>query len=117
MDNGAWTGGVGLAPAQAWAATRTDRAPLVPLDLEALRDQTVFNPRLPVVVDVDRPYQVDLVLLVAPNHVGGTHIARIDEVLRGQKVLLCQRLLDRQQLRDIGGRGNRGGDLDEQVRQ
>jgi hypothetical protein len=43
----------------AWA----DRSAVVPVDLETLGDQATLDACLPLVVGVDRPDQVDLVLV------------------------------------------------------
>jgi hypothetical protein len=105
------TGRERRAPAQAWVATRPDRAPLVPCDLEALGDHAAFNARLPVVLGVHRSDEVDRVLLAAQDHIAGAHVPRSHAVLRREQVALAQRRLNGEELRDSGGGSNGRGDL------
>ena len=68
---------------------------MLPVDVEVGDIEGSRGMRLPTRIDMDRPDELNGMLVAALEDPFGTDVAGIDQVLLRQEVLVCQLRLDR----------------------
>ena len=116
VDHGPPTGRLSFIPAQARSSLGTGYSLSIPINLEVRDIEPGFLPGLPLTILSDWTNELDRVVAGTRYQAATMHVASIDELLCREQPNPIEFCLNRRQLPEIRGRGDRRFDLGQQVR-